>query len=430
MDARERDIGARPFVGSPHQSPGRSRVRDAGSGCLDTDDERPSQYARAILDASDDDHERRLRTALDRVVGTATLDHSQWALPLSGGVDCRTILCLLKDTAGLKAVTWGLRASLHQKDNDANVARSLATHFGLNHQYHETDLSGEPVEDIFHRYLVCGEGRIDHISGYMDGFRIWKTLYDSGVRGIIRGDQVFGRKTVLSPSDVRASAGMPLWSDFRGLRRLDEFGISPQEVPETLSRRPQETLEGWRDRLQQHYRVPFVLAALSDLKLPYVEIISPLLSGSLVEEIRKLPDHLRTNKALLRTIVQSLSPDVGYARYLATEFTAGILESPRIVELLREDLSSNRADVVVPREFIKYVLSGLAMSVRHRRPMGWRSLRRLAGAHLPSWIVRKRKKKTSRTPTLDPNALAFRVYLVARMHDMLAEDAASLRAVE
>ena len=74
-----------------------------------------------MLDAPDEDHYRRLSTALEKVVGTATLDHAQWALPLSGGIDCRTILCLLKDPAGLKAVTWGLRASLHQKGNDAHV---------------------------------------------------------------------------------------------------------------------------------------------------------------------------------------------------------------------------------------------------------------------------------------------------------------------
>jgi len=382
---------------------------------------------RAVLNESDGDHERRLRAALERVVGAAALDRAQWALPLSGGVDCRTILCLLREPAGLRAVTWGLRASLHEKDNDAYVARNLATHFDLNHEYHETDLSSEPVEDIFRRYLVCGEGRIDHISGYMDGFQIWKTLHDTGVRGIIRGDQVFGRKTVSSPSQVRASAGMPLWSDFDGLRRLEEFGISPQSVPEALARGPQETLEAWRDRLQQDYRVPFVLAALSDLKLPYVEIISPLLSGSLVNEIRKLPDHLRTNKKLLRTIVHCLSPEVGFAKYWAAEPATRILESPRIVDVLREYLSSSHAEVVVPREFTRYVLDGLAMRAGSRRPPGWRNLRRMAASYLPSWIM---KRKTSQASALRPNLLAFRVYLMARMHDLLAEDAASLRAVE
>jgi hypothetical protein len=163
--------------------------------------------------------------------------------------------------------------------------------------------------------------------------------------------------------------------------------------------------------------------------LSYVEIISPLLSGSLVSEIRKLPDHLRTNKRLLRTIVHSLSPEVGFAKYWAAESATGILESPRIVRVLREYLSSSHTDVVVPRKFTSYVLSGLATRSESRRPAGWRSLRRTAASHLPPWILKSKKKK-SHVGALRPNLLAFRIYLMARMHEMLVEDAASFRAIE
>ena len=71
-------------------------------------------------------------------------------------------------------------------------------------------------------------------------------------------------------------------------------------LPDGLQQGAGESLETWRDRLQQQFRVPFVLGALSDLKLPYVEIINPLLSDSIVDFIRQLPDALRTNKVLLR----------------------------------------------------------------------------------------------------------------------------------
>jgi asparagine synthetase B (glutamine-hydrolysing) len=296
-----------------HLEPATSVTLDRSSWALTTKTE-PARFS--VLEAIDEDHARRLRTSLKDVIDAASLDLGQWALTLSGGIDCRAILCLLNDTAGLKAVTWGLRASQWERSNDAYVVRTLARQHRLDHSYYETDLSQEAVEPLFERYIRCGEGRIDHISGYADGFQLWKRLYESGIRGVIRGDQVFGRQSVSSPKEVRLSAGMPLWPDFRGVGRLEDYGIPPQTIPDSLLQQPHESLETWRDRLQQHYRVPFVLAALSDLKLPYVEIVSPLLSGSLVEEIRKLPDHLRTNKALLRSIAQSLSRTSAFASTL------------------------------------------------------------------------------------------------------------------
>jgi hypothetical protein len=214
-----------------------------------------------------------------------------------------------------------------------------------------------------------------------------------------------------------------------GLRSPEDFGLSRQEVPEALLQRPQESLEMWRDRLQQQYRVPFVLAALSDLKLPYVEIISPLLSGSLVEEIRKLPDHLRTRKVLLRSIVHSLSPNISFSRFPSTERAASILKSRRVVEFLRDELSSIQPGVVISTELIRYALSGIATSDRDQRPPLRKRLRRLARSHLPSWAARGNTHKSSRARGLDPNTLAFRLWLIARMHHMLAEDAASLRHV-
>ena len=112
-------------------------------------------------------------------VGAARVADPKWAITLSGGVDCRAILCLLKERHGLRAVTWGLRTSLSEPTNDAQIALRLARHFGLEHRYFETDLTDEPVERLFERFIANGEGRIDHISGYADGFRLWSQLVDS-----------------------------------------------------------------------------------------------------------------------------------------------------------------------------------------------------------------------------------------------------------
>lgn len=404
-----------------HLGPATSLLLDRRSWTLTTKVE-PARFS--VLEATDEAHTRRLRTSLKNVISAASLERGEWALTLSGGIDCRTILCLLNDTAGLRAVTWGLRASQWGRNNDAYVARTLSRHYRLDYNYYETDLSQEPIQRVFERYTACGEGRIDHISGYMDGFQLWKKLYESGIRGVIRGDQVFGRKSVSSPQDVRASAGMRLWSDLASVGLLEDYGVPPQKVPDSLVQQPHESLETWRDSLQQHYRVPFVLAALSDLKLPYVEIASPMLSGSLVEEVRKLPDHLRTNKVLLRSIAHSLSPDVGFARYAATEPATGILKSHSVATFLSDTLSAS-SNQVVPRKFIEFVLHTMTKAKPRSKPQLWRTLKRSAASYAPAWMLRRGKKKVAEPP-LDANQLAFRVYLICRMNEMLTEDAAIL----
>jgi len=376
--------------------------------------------------ASDDEFERRASDALKHVIGAAHVADPLWAITLSGGVDSRVILSLLQDTRGLRAVTWGVRASLNDPMNDAQVARRLAGKFGLEHQYFETDLTSEPVDRVFDRFVANGEGRIDRLSGYMDGFQLWSRMVDSGIRGIIRGDQVFGHKPVRKPLDVRKRVGLTLWSDFEALPPLERFGLQPASLPEGLQQATGESLETWRDRLQQQFRVPFVLGALSDLKLPYVEIIDPLLSGSVIDLIRQVPDGLRTRKELLKRLARSMSPEIPFATTVAIQAGDDILKSSSVVELLADTLSSQNALSVIPAELAAHAIAGLAVSTppSSRVPIG-RRLRQTAQALAPSWAARLRARVPP-TPLLHQNRIAFRAYLVARTTALLRQDASLL----
>ena len=376
---------------------------------------------------SDSEHERLMVEALHSAVGPAKVADPSWAIALSGGVDCRTILCLLKETQGLRAVTWGLRASLNDPMNDACIARQLAEHFGLEHQYFETDQSTEPVDRAFERFVANGEGRIDHVSGYADGFNLWRNLHDIGVRGIVRGDEAFGMTLVHTPRDVR-SRYLPLWSDFAALPALESFGLPPQSVPEWLQQQPGESLETWRDRIQQQYRTPYNYAALSDLKLPYVEIINPLISGSIVDLVRQLPDGLRTDKALFQRIARSLTPNIPFATRVAIHEADDFLKSRPVVELLRDSLSGDNAGSAVPRELAAYARGGLAETAAGSSSVLSAQLRRAIKPWVPAWAKRFRSTGAA-APSLHHNRLAFRAYLVSQVSRMFHEDAASLSGV-
>lgn len=375
---------------------------------------------------SAEEFERRTVERLRHVIGSAQVADPRWAMTLSGGVDSRVVLCLLQNRSGLRAVTWGLRSSLPNPINDARVAPRLARHFGLEYHYFETDLSEEPIDRVFSRFLAIGEGRTDRISAYADGFRLWGAIFDAGIRGILRGDEAFGERTVRNVADVRERAGLFLWSDFAGLRPLEQFGLPAQVIPPAFEQRVGESLATWRDRLQQQFRAPFVFGALHDLKLPYVEVNSPLLSNSLVEWTRRLPEELRTNKILLRRIAAHMIPNIRFSRVGALEPPGEIMKSPRVVEFLRDSLSGDGAGTAIPRELADYAIAGLTAARASRRRKAGRYIRLVARDWAPAWL-HFRRYNAPQVPVLARNRFAFRALLVSQGTRMLVQDADSLR---
>ena len=361
--------------------------------------------------------ERRLREALRGTFESLELDVSRWVLPLSGGYDSRYILFMLRDTVKdaehVRTVTWGLESSLLIEGNDAYVSRKLAATLGVSNEYYNTDLSEEP-DIVVNRFLLLGEGRIDHIAAYMDGFEMWRRLFNEGVIGVIRGDEGFGWNRVRLPieSEVRHSIGCTLCSDFRNLNGYKKYGLATQGLPEYFTRIARETLATYRDRLYMQYRLPTVLSALSDLKLSYLEQVSPLLSRRTLQQVVQQPDSLRTNKALFKKIVASISPQVEFATSAAIASTQNILTEERMAHLIDEELSSENAKSVFPAKFLEAMLSGLG-----------RKASQPARAS-KSALYLSRAKKAVLGRTVDDNTLAFRAFIISRMKGILEEDSA------
>src|SRR5690606_13864141 len=138
----------------------------------------------------------RFRSELLSAMAALKFDSSKWVLPLSGGYDSRAILCMLGETAGLRAITWGTRESGDDPQSDAAIAKRVAEELGVAHEYFETDVTEGSLHQVFDKFVAYGEGRVTNISGYLDGFAIWQALLDRGVEGVIRGDEGFGWKSV------------------------------------------------------------------------------------------------------------------------------------------------------------------------------------------------------------------------------------------
>lgn len=373
------------------------------------------------------DHRNSLRNCLQSSIGEMRFDYSKWALALSGGYDSRGLLFFLPNPERMNTITWGLEFARSQKGNDAAIASEISKSLRTTHQFFQMNISADPLETIFNRFVVCGEGGIDHIAGYMDGFDIWRQLHDSSFEGIIRGDTCFAAKTVSSEADVRHAVGLWDWADFENLPPAQSCGIEEQDYPIMLDRRASESLEQWRDRLRQCFRIPVWLAALNELKTHYIEIANPLIVKRLVDHNATIPDDLRTEKVLFKSLFDNgksfrqPNPDIPFARSRAISTPAEILGSGDAVAFLRSQLGSDTARSLLPEPLLKLVGQNLRQ-YQIRENVVKRQLMNLVGSKARKRIRKVIPARRTR-PVMNFNKMAFRIFIICRMHNLLMDDA-------
>ncbi|RJQ54029.1 MAG: hypothetical protein C4530_17210 [Desulfobacteraceae bacterium] len=375
------------------------------------------------------EHHRVLEKQIEDVLQEVSFDPEKWVLPLSGGYDSRLLLLLLKDRfPAIKCVTWGRDGALSQKWNDAQIAQDLCRMLNVRHDYFVTEISVESIEKVFGRFLTAGEGRIDHLEPYLDGFFVWKHLSEKGVKGIIRGDECFGSRCLYSELDFRKFVFATMISDYAELREMDLPASFGQTWPERLRARKDETLETWRDRLYCEYYFAHGLSALNDLKLSYVEIMNPLIFRRIVERVRKLPDRLRTEKILLRKIVERRTPNVPFAKYPAIDLRRDYLKGKEVREFLNDQLFSAPCRTVLPHSLISKIMENLnnnhSGGVTQRFPI-IRTLR----PFFPPPVIKMIKKTLSLEERIDYFDLALRSCIVGSMTALLSRDARELAEI-
>ena len=366
-------------------------------------------------------HLERLNDAVADACRKWSFDSRRWLLALSGGADSRSLLWLLRGR-GIETVTWGLRTAIEQDGNDARVAQTLARRLAVKHRFLALEPRPDAAEIVLDRFLAAGEGRVARISGYVDGFRVWKTLFAEGYHGVIRGDEAFGSIPVSSEYTARWTAALTTLDDYFSPGEVDTFELPRQRLPDSLARRSAETLAMWRDRLYQQSRVPTLLAGLTDLKSAYLEVASPLLANNVLACARALPDELRTKRRLWRELVALQIPSVPFATRVAIPSLTDFLADRRVLELLLADLSSEPAAALFAPLLRTRLLGAVRAALRGRRAPDAERPRRRVPAHANLRAVMRRFRRAT---TLEPLVLAFRAVVATRMHRLLAVDAAT-----
>jgi hypothetical protein len=324
-------------------------------------------------------------------------------------------------------MTWGLAESPSQPGNDAFIAEKLAKCYGLPHDYLLTEVSGDPPEQVVDAFLSASGGTTDQLFPYLDGLRMWSSFPERGIDGVIRGDEGFGWIPVHSEQLARTSVGMMTLSDFMDDATAEQMSDRPQVIPDELKHREDETIATYRDRLYHSFRIPIGLAALNDVKAPFVEIASPFLSRRVLEFIREMPDQLRTDKNLFKDIAKSVSPPIPYATMGADDDKNDYLGSIVYSRWLQNELKTEIAVRLFPTRFRESLLTGSRRPPSPLEPS--RNLRAAIKRIIPaSWVKTVRAQMGPVLPGY--RLMSLRSSLICRMVRLLEEDSKLLGSTQ
>ncbi|HQK98625.1 MAG TPA: hypothetical protein PLH61_11430, partial [Bacteroidia bacterium] len=368
----------------------------------------------------------KLDSTFENVFKNTNFDLSNSILTLSGGYDSRAVLFyLVRSGVKINTVTWGLSSSVNDEITDSNIAARIAGRLGVSNEYFTTDFTDRSFDPLFNRFLQYGEGRLDHINSFMDGFRMWESLFHRGVRNIVRADEAFGWLPSKTEQDVRISLDLHMMEDNANMLPLKNFDLEPQVYPQFCSRMESETIEEWRDRLYRQFRIPYVLSSLHDLIHPFVEVYNPLLHEDIVNFSAALPDNLRTNKKIYAKFVSDLIPEIPFAKKASIPEPAAILRSAKIVSLMLDEMNSQDTKNLLNADFISWVQGHLNVddhqinSINNNWTVWFKN-------QIP-WRIKKLIRKELIKYSADFNQLAFRSVIITRMHRMMNVESDLLR---
>ena len=294
------------------------------------------------------EHLEHLVQAIRQTFAHVDLPESQWPLPLSGGGDSRAALLFLLDQGHVpRCITWGDEAPARTPGSDVAIAQAVADALHVEDTFLPLGQASVGVAETLERFLVAGEGRVDHLGGYTDGLEMWRALFEMGIAGIVRGDQAFGLWRVYSEIDARRSEGAVTVADYPSDHPLRQLAFATQPWPVALDKHVDESVEQYRDRLYHEFRLPTVLAALTQIKTAYVEVACPLQSRTIVDAVRRMPDSMRTDKRALRELVVALGPHVPFASDEAHDPTDRYLSQTAAVEEMARELASPQARLLL-----------------------------------------------------------------------------------
>lgn len=395
-----------------------------------TIDRRPAVFA--AVDRSREEHLDVLRDAIAWSCGALDIDADRWLLPLSGGMDSRTILAFMAKGGRRPAcVTWSTRASVRDPLSDACIARLVARRFGVEHAHEFLDDAHAVDAAALRRFVEVGEGGTDAFNGYVDGCAMWAGFVAAGRSGVVRGDSpLAGRRRAASLDVARRIGTGAMVGDYPQGHLVRRLGLADQSWPSRLRVRPGEGREPYRDRMSHEGAMCRVLAPLNGLKCRYLEVANPLLSRRIIDVVRTLPDELRMYGRAFLAIAGRETGFIPYARFSSTPASSGYLADVEVIRAIVVELTSAAVESVISEEGAMLLLA--EMTSPSRTPATVRSrviaAMKVARIGLPYGVAYRLTPRLRGPEPLSALRLAFRATIASKTIALLREDAATLDA--
>ncbi|MFN3757280.1 MAG: hypothetical protein ACK4RM_10020 [Flavobacterium sp.] len=330
------------------------------------------------------------------------------ALLLSGGGESRLLLWYLGIKHKLQTITWTTPESETVPGSDIQIAKALSAKFDLPHTIFHLKNENLPPKEILDRFLKYGEGRIDHISGYLDGFELWKKIQQSGITSIIRGDHNFGRYKANNYASSRRIARFQFITDFENLSKYQIH----QELEEQIKPLPNESPMSFAYRLILNYTNPLIYSALNDFKLNFSEVNNPLLNNSMVALSTVLPQYMMKNKRLTKKRNKINIPDIPIATSVSIESLTNIafIFKSEFQELFAQVTPDELVIIDIPQDLFDDV-NRYSKNVKENANTN-------NVKNLKKWIPKPIKKflLSLKKDNISSSKLAFRMYILISMN--------------
>lgn len=301
-------------------------------------------------------YEKQVSSSLKQIINE--YPKGQVLMPLSGGLDSRSILALSMQ-AGLSndtmLVNWGEPTPKGVFD-DKIAAKRVADFYNkiILDKYLPVEI--DSYDYILDRYAKECEGRIDHLSSFTDGYQMWEDFFYQGYRMIVRGDIPVTEGLDINNIQARARNGLSLFKDYAN---VDEFPVKRYIKLQSdygSERHQRESLIRWRDRLFAHWTMPMQVSAFSQQVSSFTENRAPMLTWSLFKLYMALPDKEKGNKIHMQKIWER-NDKTGISRYAVRSLRSvfEILDNEKCNQYLVDKLATYEQKSIFSPELITAV---------------------------------------------------------------------------
>ncbi len=277
-------------------------------------------FAQERQKQSEQEYAEQLASAIKESV-TANLEGGfHFGLPLSGGLDSRTIAaCIPKEQYPVLVYTWGLPDSA-----EVRIARKVTEKLGL--EQHNMQRTPEQFVEHFPEAVMMTDGMIPanlplanflfekafmpYVDVCLDGLQSISAMWPP-VFSVLRKDDVYNSIAPATPKSILQSVLSP-----HSYKMFDELAaFSLDEITRANDAGDPVNKYHYFDITQNQRRLD---SFAHQIKRNFVEIRTPLFDYPIIDVIQAVPSHLRQHRRLYYQAFCRLSPELAKIETVGT----------------------------------------------------------------------------------------------------------------